>query len=45
MRKTIVIVALFVAVAAVFTSCASSRGSRGGCNMSRGYVGYGGGGR
>lgn len=38
MRKKIVIFVLFVAVAAAFTSCASSRG---GCNMSKGYVGYG----
>jgi hypothetical protein len=38
MRKTIVILVLAIAVASVFTSCASTRG---GCNMSKGYVGYG----
>lgn len=38
MKKSILIVVLAVAIAAAFTSCASSRG---GCNMSRGYVGYG----
>ena len=42
MRKTILIFVLAMAVASVvFTSCASSRG---GCKMSQGYVGYGGGG-
>jgi len=39
MRKTIVILVLAIAVACSFTSCASSRG---GCNMSKGFVGYGG---
>ena len=38
MRKTIMILALALAVATAFTSCASSKG---GCNMSRGFVGYG----
>lgn len=38
MRKTIVILVIATAVATAFSSCASSRG---GCNMSRGFVGYG----
>lgn len=38
MRKSILILALVITVAAVFTSCASSKG---GCNMAKGYVGYG----
>jgi hypothetical protein len=38
MRKTIVILVLAIAVAAAFSSCASSKG---GCNMSRGFSGYG----
>lgn len=38
MRKTILILVLAVAAVSVFTSCASSKG---GCNMSKGYVGYG----
>ena len=38
MRKTIAILAIVMAVASAFTSCASSRG---GCAMSQGYVGYG----
>jgi hypothetical protein len=38
MRKTIVILVLAIVVASVFTSCASSKG---GCYMSKGYVGYG----
>ena len=42
MRKTIVILVLAMAVATAFTSCASTygSGSRGGCKMSQGYVGY-----
>lgn len=38
MRKIIMILALALAVATAFTSCASSRG---GCTMSRGFSGYG----
>jgi hypothetical protein len=38
MRKTIVILVIAMAVAASFTSCASSRG---GCKMSQGFIGYG----
>lgn len=38
MKKSILILVLAIAVAASFTSCASSKG---GCNMSKGYVGYG----
>ena len=38
MKKSVLILVLAIAVASVFTSCASSKG---GCNMSRGYVGYG----
>ena len=44
MRKTIVILTFALAIAATFTSCASSRGAgaHGGCKMSQGFVGYGG---
>jgi hypothetical protein len=38
MRKTILVLVLVMAVAAAFSSCASSRG---GCKMSQGFVGYG----
>ncbi|MHA4811931.1 hypothetical protein ACX0G9_27795 [Flavitalea flava] len=38
MRKSILIIVLAIAVASVFTACASSRG---GCKMSQGYIGYG----
>ncbi|HZE84358.1 MAG TPA: hypothetical protein VE035_08610 [Puia sp.] len=44
MRKSILILVLTVVVASVFSSCSSSRGvgsSRSGCNMSKGFVGYG----
>jgi hypothetical protein len=35
------ILALAIAVASVFSSCASNRIGGSGCNMARGYVGYG----
>lgn len=38
MRKSILILALALAVASVITSCASTKG---GCAMSRGFAGYG----
>jgi hypothetical protein len=40
MRKTIVFVAIALAVATIFTSCATTGSSRSGCKMSQGYVGY-----
>jgi len=40
MRKTIVILFVAIAVAASFTSCATTGGARSGCKMSQGYVGY-----
>jgi hypothetical protein len=38
MKKSVLILVLAIAVASVFTSCASSKG---GCFMSKGYIGYG----
>jgi predicted small secreted protein len=41
MKRTIVIVALVIFACATITSCAASRGARGGCKGTAGYVGYG----
>jgi hypothetical protein len=42
MRKTVLIFAMIAICAAMFSSCASYRGSeRGGCKATQGYVGYG----
>ena len=44
MRKSILILVLGIAVASVFASCSSSRNfsaKSNGCNMSKGFIGYG----
>lgn len=44
MRKSILIIVLAVAVASAFASCSSSRNfgsAKNGCNMSKGFIGYG----
>ncbi|WP_262711650.1 hypothetical protein [Niastella caeni] len=41
MKRTIVILALVIMASAAFTSCAASRGAKGGCKGTQGYIGYG----
>lgn len=41
MKRTIVIVAMVILASAAITSCAASKGARGGCKGTQGYIGYG----
>jgi hypothetical protein len=41
MKRTIVILAMVILAGAAITSCTASKGARGGCKGTQGYIGYG----
>lgn len=42
MKRTLVILAMIIIAGATITSCAASRGAKGGgCKGTQGYIGYG----